>query len=306
MSIACIGGAHVDRHGVLHGPLVLGTSNPGRVSCDFGGVARNVAENLARLGRRVSLLSRVGDDETGRQVVAHLAGLGIDTSLVTVSRATSTASYTAIVETTGELVLGLADMAIYDEITPAVMEPALARLRQHELWFADANLPAATIQWLLDAAGGIPVTVDAISVVKARKLRGVLGRISFLFANMAQAASIAEVDGLPDAGEAARVLRRLGARAGVVTAGAGGIAVWSGDEVRPFAALPAIPRDVTGAGDALIAGTLFGVTQGLELAEASQLGLAAAAITVESGCTTSAHLTAEMVYQRRGNVGKNG
>ena len=60
--IACLGGAHVDRHGVLQGPLVLGTSNPGRVSSDFGGVARNVAENLARLGRRVSMLSRVGAD----------------------------------------------------------------------------------------------------------------------------------------------------------------------------------------------------------------------------------------------------
>ena len=40
--IACLGGSHIDRHGVLHGPLMLGTSNPGRVSDDFGGVARKL------------------------------------------------------------------------------------------------------------------------------------------------------------------------------------------------------------------------------------------------------------------------
>src|SRR5436305_11870697 len=119
MKIACIGGAHIDRHGLLEGPLILGTSNPGRVTSDFGGVARNVAENLSRLGRGVLMVSRVGDDETGRDVVRHLQSLAIDTSLISVS-ARPTASYTAILEPDGELVLGLSDMAIYDEITPAL------------------------------------------------------------------------------------------------------------------------------------------------------------------------------------------
>src|SRR3954452_6925623 len=104
MKIACIGGAHIDRHGLLGGPLILGTSNPGTVTSDFGGVARNVAENLARLGRGVRMVSRVGDDEAGRGVVRHLASLGIDTSNVTVSQR-ATASYTAILQQDGELVL---------------------------------------------------------------------------------------------------------------------------------------------------------------------------------------------------------
>jgi pseudouridine kinase len=90
----------------------------------------------------------------------------------------------------------------------------------------------------------------------------------------------------------------------VVTAGASGIAVWTGDDVRSFAALPAVPRNVTGAGDALIAATLFGLTQpqALPLPDAAQLGLAAARITVESGCTTAPHLTAELLYQRHANT----
>jgi len=61
--IACICGAHIDRRGVLRAPAVFGTSNPGDVRVDFGGVARNVAHNLARLGCAVTLLSRIGDDD---------------------------------------------------------------------------------------------------------------------------------------------------------------------------------------------------------------------------------------------------
>jgi pseudouridine kinase len=284
---------------VLKGPLIPGTSNPGNVTTDFGGVARNVAENLARMGRRVTMVSRVGGDESGAAVVARLEVLGIDTSMVSVAKR-ATASYTAILEPDGELVLGLADMDLYDEMVPGTpgMPGDTARLRDHALWFADANLPAETIVWLLERADGIPVAVDAVSVVKARKLRDVLPRISILFANIAQAASIAEVGPMGDAAQAARALKALGAQAGVVTAGREGIAVWTGHEVRTMATLPAVPRDVTGAGDALIAGTLFGVSEGRNLFDAARLGLAAAAITVESGSTTAAELTAELVLVR--------
>ena len=84
----------------------------------------------------------------------------------------------------------------------------------------------------------------------------------------------------------------------VSAAGAAGIAVWTDAGVQQLSALPAEPRDVTGAGDALIAGTLFGVTGGLDLAAAARLGLAAAAITVESGATVADNLTVERINAR--------
>jgi pseudouridine kinase len=295
VNIACIGGAHIDRHGVLGGPLIPGTSNPGTVTSDFGGVARNVAENLSRLGRGVRMLSRVGGDETGRAVVSHLSTLGIDTSLITVSER-PTASYTAILQDDGELVLGLADMAIYDEITPAVLAPALPRLLECELWFVDANLPAETLRWIADASSHLALTADAVSVVKSRKLTGILDFISPLFLNLAQAASILGVDAFAGAESAARAMSQR-VLSGVVTAGAAGVAAWLDGEVRVMPARPAKVRDVTGAGDALIAGTLFGITGGVPgFFRAVQLGMAAAAITVESGSTTAAHLTAELLY----------
>jgi pseudouridine kinase len=297
--IACIGGAHIDRRGVLRAPAVIGTSNPAEVRLDFGGVARNVAHNLVRLGCAVTLVSRVGGDESGRSVMHHVADAGIDTSLFTVSETRGTASYTAILEPGGELVIGLADMDIYDELTPDLLAPALPRLREHALWFLECNLPAAAIAWLLEAAGEIPVAVDAISIAKSRKLAPLLPRIPLLFCNTAQAVTIAAMDDpCPSVANAARALHRAGARAGVVSSGARGIVVWCGDDVAAMPAVKATPRDVTGAGDALVAGTLFGLSQGLPLPEAARWGLAAAAITVASEFAAIPGLTRELLEAR--------
>jgi pseudouridine kinase len=74
--------------------------------------------------------------------------------------------------------------------------------------------------------------------------------------------------------------------------------VYEGTALQTMAAFPASPRDVTGAGDALVAGVLFGLTQELDLFAAARLGLAAAAITVESERSTAPELSREAVYAR--------
>jgi pseudouridine kinase len=50
-----IGASGLDVVGRLEDDLLAGTSNPARIRAGFGGVARNVAENLARLGQPVQL-----------------------------------------------------------------------------------------------------------------------------------------------------------------------------------------------------------------------------------------------------------
>ena len=277
---------------MLHAPMVPGSSNPGTVRTSLGGVARNVAQNLARLGCDVLLCSRVGDDDAGGRVIAQR----LDTSLITVSQICPTASYTAVLEPCGELVIGLADMDVYDELTPAVLAPTVPRLREAGLWFLDANLPAATMAWLLEQAE-VPVAADAVSVAKSPRLLPLLRRIAYLFCNVAQAAALS--GGLfAGPGGAAEALQALGSRSGIVSAGSAGIAVYERAGIALMPALPAAPRDVTGAGDALVAGTLYGLSQQRDLRAAARLGLAAAAIAVESESSAAPSLTAEALQAR--------
>src|SRR5688572_16511644 len=105
MSITCIGGAAVDRKYRAMDKIRPGTSNPVLSERSFGGVARNVAENIARLGVTVTLASILGEDDNGRSLLDDLERLGVGTQFIATSNAHATAEYVAILQPDGELAL---------------------------------------------------------------------------------------------------------------------------------------------------------------------------------------------------------
>lgn len=278
-AVLCIGAAHLDRRARLLAPPVPGSSNPVTVTTGWGGVARNVAEGLARLGMPAALLSRLGPEAEADRLLAALAAAGVEVAPATRNADAATASYTAVLDPTGELVLGLADMAIYDGMDAGFFAARAALLRGHRHWFADANLPAAGLARLLaeKPAGGF-VAANTVSVAKAPRLTGLLGAVDLLFCNRAEAAALSGAGPAPEA--AAAALRAAGAGAVVVTLGAEGALLATAAGTMRLPSPAAAARDVTGAGDALIAATLQGWIAGLPPADALRRGLAAAALTV--------------------------
>ncbi|ALA69005.1 hypothetical protein GT50_01570 [Geobacillus stearothermophilus 10] len=123
-SIACIGGANVDRKARLLTPFRLGTSHPVTTTQTAGGVARNIAENLGRLAQPVSLVSTVGDDRDGQWLV-DVTSRYVNTSFIVRTPKANTGTYTAVLDERGEMVLALADMAIYH---PEPRRPPLPRV----------------------------------------------------------------------------------------------------------------------------------------------------------------------------------
>lgn len=290
--ILCIGGAAVDRKFRLAEPPRAATSNPGRGVSSFGGVARNVAENLARLGRRAALISAVGDDADGAALVAHLAALGVDTDGVLRRAGAGTAQYVAILGPDGSLAMAVADMSVLDEAygeLAAALEPRLAE----GAWvFADCNAPATALERLvgLARARGARLALDAISAAKARRLPADLTGVACLFLNLDEARSLlGQPRGEPGALAAALLAR--GASALALTLGADGALVCDGESAAHVPAEPAEVADVTGAGDSMIAGALHGLSLGLDLRDAARLGAHLAARTVASAFTVDPALS---------------
>ncbi len=107
-------------------------------------MGRNIAENLARLGERVVLLSAVGDDGSGRRILQQAAECGIDISHVLVDADHRTAAYLAVLDDTGDLVMSIDDMSINRElITPDFIYRRRALFRDARMIVLDANLSAA-------------------------------------------------------------------------------------------------------------------------------------------------------------------
>ena len=286
--VLCIGGAHIDRLGRTYGAPMLGTSNPGRVAWERGGVARNVAENLARLGCQVSLLSRVGKDENGSNILDHAASIGIDTTLIGLSDECATGSYTAIIGDDGQMVIAVADTEIYREITPETLESLLPRLRLFPNWFVDSDISIPCLQTLLTGAGSSRLCMGVLPTANMECIRPLLSQFGCLFASMRDGAILAELDQesvQPE--QVSQRLQDLGCRAGVLTATHGQIAVWSEGALSTLPVLTTRGHSMRGAGCSLAAGTIYGLLRGFSLTAAVQWGLAASPGDVESSNTVS-------------------
>ncbi len=300
-TIACIGGIDIDRKARVDGELRLGTSNPVTVTASPGGVAGNVARSLARLGCRVSLFSIVGQDAAGDGLIQELETAGVGASMVLRSLDHPTANYTAILDATGELFVGLADMDIFEELDPAWSDRIAALLARSPIWVVDTNLPASTLERLLKThKGNATVIVDPVSVAKSVRLRGVLDAVDVLFPDRGEAAELSGqgVKTHSNVVKAASEIRRRGVGTVVVTLGADGLYLDNGHGRRFMEAMPAKKvRDVTGAGDAITAGYVYGMLShgGYEPA---LYGLAAASLTVETDKSIAEELKPEQLRQR--------
>jgi pseudouridine kinase len=283
----CIGGAVLDRKYHAKKDLIFGTSNPVDGYRSFGGVARNVAENLVRLGVDISFVSIVGDDETGRSLVRHLRDLGADVSQVITSTERPTAEYAAILDLNNDLVLGIADMEIFELFSPSCIDRFWPHLASATWVFIDCNLPAATIAALMSRKQGarFKLAVDTVSSPKSARLPKDLTGIDLLFTNRDEANTmlgITDADKRLGPKEAASALRAAGAGEVIVTMGAHGFAVATEGGVTTMLSVPARAVDITGAGDAMIAGTMYKVLSGDPVLDAARTGALLATLTTES------------------------
>lgn len=294
-AIMCIGAANLDRKLRSIGQVQMGTSNPARQHESFGGVARNIAENLARLGTPVGLVTAVGDDASGAALMAQAEAVGIDTRASLRLAGSGSGTYTAVLDQHGDMLLALADMALYDQLTP----DALARTQQQRagaaLTVADLNLPLATLQALLDDAVrfDVPLIVVAVSQPKMDRLPADLAGLRLLILNEGELETRAghPVDTDAALAKACAAIQAQGAKDVIVTRGARGVSHTTPDGIAHLDALGATVVDVTGAGDAFAAAVSWTLYQGSDdLDLACRRGLAMSAMTVACAQTVSPSL----------------
>ncbi|XP_009558828.2 uncharacterized protein LOC104058943 isoform X2 [Cuculus canorus] len=147
-----IGGINVDFIAKARNPVIVGggQTNAGRVRRTFGGVGRNLADCLSRLGQTPLLLSAMGKDEHSESILHYCHHM--DMSAVLQLEGKSTATYCAVITTTGELSVGLGDMDIHQQITEQYVSQFKQNLCQAPLICIDGNVPLPTIQYVCQLA----------------------------------------------------------------------------------------------------------------------------------------------------------
>jgi len=302
--VLVIGAAGLDIIGKVEAALEKGTSNAARIQTTFGGVARNVAENLARLGQDVRLVTSVGDDEAGRRLLEKLDRAGVDVGSSLVSDAYPTGAYIGVVNRSGELQYALDDMKVLNALSPEYLKSREDLFMDASILFIDANLSKKTLRTAMALAkkAGIPVFADPTSIQLAAKLTPFLSGFDLITPNVQEAAVYLGRSFDPydqeQIFEAAKHLVGQGVKISVITLAELGVCYATSETSGYIQAVRTEIVDPTGAGDALTATIIFALLNQINLDDAMRLGVSAASLTLRYPGAVVPDLTLEKLYDQ--------
>jgi len=289
-----LGAINMDIRGVAEVRFPESSSQPGAIQCSAGGVARNIAHNLALLGREVHLLSAVGSDFYGETLLEQTRLAGVNVQSTIRLHGQSTATYLSIANPQDATVLAINDTHILQGLTPQLLNPSRELLAHAGVVLADCNLTPEALEWVFTLAGDVPVFVDTVSEFKAEKVKSWLPRIHTLKPTLKELQILAECE---DRQAALDVLHAKGVQRILVCLEDDSV-LCSEKGAAPFVlAPPAHPVvDRFGADDAFMAGLIYSFLDGSDFADGCRFALACAALSRASVSINNPTLSADNAW----------
>ncbi len=286
VEIAVVGSCNLDFVvGVESIPRVGETVLGGDLVQIPGGKGANQAVAAARLGRRVAMVGRVGDDASGQVLRDALDGDGVDTSaLLTTPGVPSGVALIAVQEDGDNAIVvspGANGRVSPGDVSVAAVQDAMVVLCQ-------AEIPMEAVVEATRVAEGITVWNPAPAPTDGVPLE-LLDSVDIVIPNETELATLAGWDGpVDDMDLVAELAGRLPTAAVVVTMGARGALVVAGDDAVHVPAPVVVPVDTTAAGDSFCAAIADQLVQGHDLVTAAAFAVrVGAATTLAAGAQSS-------------------
>lgn len=271
---------------------VSATSNqgctPSHIAFHHGGVARNIAHNLCLLGHEVRLMTVFGGDDFATNLIADCKKIGMDLSLSTQFENAKSPIFLSINDKIGEMRSAFSDTEINNRMDLDWVKGKIGEINRSESVVADTLLTIDALSYLIDFCE-VPLYIDAVSPKRARNLVEALktSKKQEFFAlkcNLSEATAITNKS-IPF--EAAKALNTMGIKEMYLTLGEKGVVFSSTDETKHFPALPTQVVNVTGSGDAFLAGVVHANAMGRFGKDTVSMGLLMAKANCEVGGTVN-------------------
>lgn len=288
-----LGAINMDIRGVADIRFPEPSSHPGAIQCAAGGVARNIAHNLALLGREVHLISAVGSDFYGETLLEQTRQAGVNVQSTIRLHGQSTATYLSIASPQDDTVLAINDTHILQGLTPQLLNQSRELLAHAGVVLADCNLTTEALEWVFTLAGDVPVFVDTVSEFKAERIKPWLSRIHTLKPTLKELQILAECE---DRKSALAALHEKGVQRIVVCLEDDSV-LCSEQGTEPLL-LPPLTHPVVdrfGADDAFMAGLIYAFLDGSDFTESARFAGACAALSRASESINNPTLSVDNV-----------
>lgn len=272
--VVVVGGAVLDVFAYPHDTFILNDSNPGYLKTSLGGVARNIAENLARLGVDTTLVTMLGKDEGKKLIMQNAQEVMLKLSAIP---ATKTPTYLAILNEDNEMVAAVADMDEIELLSKEHIKKRDVIFQNADYVILDTNLNPDTLQYIFKTYQK-EFYMDVISCKKAEKIKPFYRFIHGLKLNILEAKHLSDID-TDDEEVLAKYFLSQGVKEVYLTLGQNGSIYMSKEEVIRTPSHDVKIKNTAGAGDAFLAGIIYGKINNLDLLSCAQK---AAEVTLQS------------------------
>lgn len=282
--VAILGGCNMDITGYSFDNLKGRDSNPGKIEYSNGGVGRNICENLARLDVNTTLLSVLGKDDAGKNIMDDLNRINVDVSKILIADGI-TPHYLAILDEDKDMYVAISDMDLLQNIDKDYVDKNKKIIENAEFTIMDTNLGEETLDYVLKNIRG-KFLIDGVSTKKVMKIRNLLDKIHFLKVNHYEAEALSGIgtDNIDRLGED---LIEKGLESLVITAGGQGSYYFEKDFKMMRKPEPLKIVNASGAGDAFMAGYAYGLYNDFDIDKRLKMAEAAARITLKSSDSCS-------------------
>ena len=246
-------------------------------------MARNIAENLGRLGLKAGFIGCFGQDEYTGLLTASLQDANVDISLSKQS-AIANDIYLGLFAADGQMRYAVNQMRCVTEIDIAFLSRHLAVLQQAKTLVVDGNLDTKALHYIAEHKGNALLAADMVSTSKAIRFAGILPAIDIVKCTAAEAASLTDLpeDAPPDA--LCDALQDKGIGTILLSLGAEGFILANRAQDRLWIK-PAQTGEISnssGAGDGLLAGYIYGIETGMDSRKAGYFARDLAALSLAS------------------------
>lgn len=278
--ICIVGGANIDIQGFSNSEIVFNDSNPGYIEKGFGGVGRNIAENLSHLNTKVKLIAPLGTCNFSKEILEYMSNKNIDMSNCLILENEEISTYLSILNNDKEMILAISSMSILDKLDIKYIKSIEDILRKADVLVVDTNLKQDVIEYLSTLNKNN--LIDLVSTKKTTKSVNVIGNFNTIKPNKIEVEILTgiKITDIESMKKASEILINKGVKNIFITLGKDGLFYMNKDKYELIPNPKIDVKDITGAGDAFSAGLAYSMFKKFPIEKAARVSLCMSLINV--------------------------
>lgn len=304
--VCVIGGCNIDFIARSFDKINMYDSNPGYLEYSFGGVAKNISENLVKLGVKNSFITVIGDDNYSKELKLFLDKLNIDYQNSKFLNNSNMSQYISILDENNDLFTAISSMEVMKEIDIEFITKKLEYLRAFEYIILDTNLDENVLEFICKSCDKSKIIIDCVSRKKSLKIKRILKYLHFIKPNIYEAEELSKIKYTNEGSliKMGEYFTNSGMKKVFISLGKDGIFYF---EKNKYGIVKLDDKinvvNTSGCGDSSLSGMIYGDINDLDNEEIAKLGISAGSITAQCNETVSKNINEKKLLEFGGKYG---